>query len=90
MAVRCVVAAAVFTAAVVVCVLVRRDRRLRRESVSQRLMAGCAHRDNAALAAQITAFEERLGPLLGAEEVAGRDPGAGFECVVPQEGGPRW
>ena len=89
MAVRSVVAAAVFTAAVVVCALVRRDRRLRRSAVSERLMAGCAVRDNAALVAQVEAFERRLGPLLDVGEVAGRDQSVEFESV-PREGGPRW
>jgi hypothetical protein len=83
------VAAAVLAAAVVVCALVRRDRRLRREVVSQRLMAGCAHRDNAALVAQVEAFERRLGSLLGAGD-GDLDEVAGFESVLPQEGGPTW
>ncbi|MFG2970883.1 hypothetical protein ACGFZS_47205 [Streptomyces sp. NPDC048288] len=76
-------AVAVLAAAAVLCVLVRRDRRLRRESVSHRLMAGCAHRDNAALAAQVERFERRLGPLL-ADDCVDR-----FESGVPVEGGPR-
>jgi hypothetical protein len=52
-------------------------------------MAGCAHRDNAALVAQVEAFERRLGSLLGAGD-GDLDEVAGFESVLPQEGGPTW
>jgi hypothetical protein len=66
MAVRSVSAAAVLTAAaVVVCVLVRRrDRRLRREAAVHRLVAGCAHRDNAVLLEQLDVLRRRLAEVL--------------------------
>ncbi|MFK0288269.1 hypothetical protein ACIQVL_48530 [Streptomyces sp. NPDC090499] len=83
MAVRALSAVAVLAAAAVVCVLVRRDRRLRRSAVSERLMAGCAHRDNVALSAQVDAFEQRLSPLVASDDQIDR-----FE-QVPVEGGPR-
>jgi hypothetical protein len=53
-------AVAVLAVAAVVIVAVSRERRLRRESVSARLMAGCAHRDTAALAAQLEVFRRRV------------------------------
>jgi hypothetical protein len=83
------VAAAVF--------LVRRDRRrLRRQLVVEQLMAGCAHRDNAALAQQLVEIHRRFEPVL-----AGRQVEAAAELVVdnalsaydsqipPTEGGPK-
>lgn len=100
MAVRTVTAAAVFTAAaaVYVAVLVRQERRLRREAVVQRLMAGCAHRDNEALREQLEGFRLRLGPLLAAPSVAGAGvvvdeygsrSGCRDEQGSPMEGGSR-
>jgi hypothetical protein len=54
-------AAAVFTAAVVFYGLLRgRERRLRREAVSQRLVAGCTARDVVALRDQLEVFRVRL------------------------------
>lgn len=54
-------AAAAFAAAVAVYALVCRDRRrLRREAVSQRLMAGCQSRDNDALRRELEAFRRRI------------------------------
>ena len=47
-------------AAVAVGVVRRREARLRREAVSERLMAGCASRDNEALRAQLAVFRLRL------------------------------
>ncbi len=61
MVARTVSAAVAFAAAVAVYALVQaRDRRLRREAVSQRLMAGCAARDNVALRGQLDVFRLRL------------------------------
>ena len=63
MCVRTVSTAAVFAAAVAVCAAVRRERalrRLRREAVSERLMAGCQSRDNEALRDQLMAFRRRI------------------------------
>ena len=73
----CVSAAAVLTAAVVVWGLVRsRERRLRCEAVSERLMAGVAVRDSVALRGQLEVFRSRLE-----REVAGLGSGSG--PVVP-------
>lgn len=71
MAVRTVTAAAAFAAAVAVYGLVqrRRARMLRREAAAQRLMAGCAWRDNAALHAELEVFRRRLAPLLAQQAV---------------------
>lgn len=94
MAVRTVTAAAVLaTAAVVVCVLVRRDRGLRRklvrERVSHRLIAGCLVHD-------LEVFRRRLAEVVGQQAVVGvaglvRDEAlARHECMDPSaEGGPR-
>jgi hypothetical protein len=76
-AVRSALAVAVVAAAVV---LVARDRRLRRESVSARLMAGCAHRDSAALAAQLEEFRLRVCTAAADEMPAASDP-AGEEVL---------
>jgi len=62
----CVSAVAVFTAAAVVLAVLRgRERRLRREAVSERLMAGCASRDVVALREQVEGFRARLGVEVG-------------------------
>jgi hypothetical protein len=54
-------AVAVLTAAAVVYAGLRgREARLRREAVSERLMAGCTSRDNAALREQLEGFRRRL------------------------------
>jgi hypothetical protein len=99
-AVRSAPAVAVFAAAAVVLVWVSRDRRrLRREAVASRLMAGCAHRDNAALVAQLEMFRRRLhqagaGPDLvppsggGGDLVADEDVHVSTLVDPPMEGGP--
>jgi hypothetical protein len=53
-------AVAVLAVAAAVLVVVSRERRLRREAASCRLMAGCAHRDNAALWEQLEVFRQRV------------------------------
>lgn len=59
-------AVAVLTvAAAVLVVWRRRERRLRREVVSERLMAGCSSRDSAALRDQLEGFRRRLDEELG-------------------------
>jgi hypothetical protein len=90
-------AVAAFTvAAVVVWAAVRRrERRLRREAVSERLMAGRMCHDNAALVEELARFQRRVDPLLVREAVTAAAgvvvdevaDDAGFE--VPLEGGPR-
>jgi uncharacterized membrane protein len=98
MSVRTVSAAAALTAAVAVYALVqhRRCRAARREAAAQRLMAGAAFRDNAALLRELEAFRRRLAPLLAeqavlaaaglvlAEALSTHDP-----VDPPTEGGPR-
>lgn len=63
-----IVAVAALAAAAVVSVLLHRHvgrrRRVRRELVAQRLMAGCVRRDNAALHAQVEVFRRRLDASL--------------------------
>ncbi|MGP3738004.1 hypothetical protein ACTWJ9_33380 (plasmid) [Streptomyces sp. GDS52] len=79
-------AAAVLTAAAAVYALLHeRDRRLRREAVSERLMAGCAARDNVVLRAEVERFRRRLG-----QEVA-RPPtaAAGTRIEPSSERGPQ-
>lgn len=84
-------------AAAAVAVVVRRDRRrLKREAVAQQLMAGCAYRDNAALAQQLHDFRRRLEPVLARQQVeaaAGRIVDNALSAYDPQspptEGGPR-
>ena len=59
-------AAAVLAAAVAVyAALCGRERRLRREVVSERLMAGCTSRDVVALREQLEGFRARLGVEVG-------------------------
>jgi anti-sigma factor ChrR (cupin superfamily) len=53
-------AAAVSVSVAVGVVACRRCRRLEREAVAQRLVAGCEARDNAALHAQLVALRYRL------------------------------
>ncbi|MGQ4393838.1 hypothetical protein ACN6K5_003624 [Streptomyces violaceoruber] len=62
----------VFTAAAAAFVVVRRrEVRWRREAVSERLMAGCAVRDSAALRGELDRFRRRLDvELAGAAVVA--------------------
>ena len=80
-----------------VVVLIRRDRRrLRREAVAERLMAGCAHRDNAALAAELQAFRRRMEPVLARQQVVAEAGLVVDEALSahnpespPMEGGPR-
>lgn len=61
-----------FTAAAAAFVVVRRrEARWRREAVSERLMAGCAMRDTAALRGELDRFRRRLDvELAGAGVVA--------------------
>ncbi|CQR59197.1 hypothetical protein [Streptomyces leeuwenhoekii] len=67
---RAMTTAAVLTAAVAVYALVvRRERRLRREAVSQRLMAGCVQRDNTALRDQLEGFRRRLAVEMAQQSV---------------------
>jgi hypothetical protein len=78
---RTVSAAAVFTAAVVVYgLLLRRERRLRREAVSQRLVAGCTARDVVALRDQLEVFRARV--LDGVPAPAGPSSAAPFPAPV--------
>ena len=84
-------AVAVLAVAAAVYVAACRERRLRRVAAAERLMAGCAHRDVAALAAQLEEFRRRLPlpvprtPAEEAEEVLStHDP-----IVPPMEGGSR-
>jgi hypothetical protein len=80
MAVRVSSAAAVFTAAVAVSLLVRaRCRRLRREAVAERLVAGRAFHDNDALCRELEALRCRVSPVLSVSE----------SLIPPLEGGPR-
>ncbi|MFF6866732.1 hypothetical protein [Streptomyces ardesiacus] len=66
----CVAAVVVFTAAAAAFVVVRRrEVRLRREVVSERLMAGCAVRDTAALRGELDRFRRRLDVELAAGAV---------------------
>ncbi|MEV5451538.1 hypothetical protein [Streptomyces sp. NPDC052535] len=62
----------VFTAAAAAFVVVRRrESRWRREAVSERLMAGCAVRDSAALRSELDRFRRRLDvELAGAAVVS--------------------
>lgn len=62
-------AAALAAAVVVSAVWHRRCRRLRREAVAERLMAGCALRDNAALAREVERFRRRMDAVLAQREV---------------------
>jgi hypothetical protein len=95
-AVRSVSAVAVLAVAAVVLVWVSRDRRWRREVAAQRLMAGCAHRDVAALSAQVEEFRRRLvvaaaGPPDVCESaglVAREDAMTSTRIDPPMEGGP--
>jgi hypothetical protein len=92
-AVRSVSAVAVIAAAVVL-VWVSRDRRLRRQAAAQRLMAGCAHRDVAALSAQVEEFRQRLvvvaepPPCENAGPPAREDVMTSARIDPPMEGGP--
>lgn len=64
-------AVVVFTAAAAAVVVRRREARLRREVVSERLMAGCAVRDTAALRGELDRFRRRLDvELAGAAVVS--------------------
>lgn len=72
---RSLTAAAALAAAVAVSALarqvLRRRRRARGRLAAQRLMAGCAARDNAALRVQMEVFRRRLGvEVARAEAVA--------------------
>jgi hypothetical protein len=99
MAVRSMKAAAAFAAAVAVygLVLRRRARVVRCEAVSERLMAGCAWRDNAVLRRDLEVFRSRLTPLLAECAVVAsarlvvddvlEDPSDRID--PPQEGGSR-
>lgn len=89
-------AAAVLTAAVAVYgLVVRRDRRLRREAVSERLVAGCAARDNAVLRGQVEVFRRRLAAAVAADAVVASagvvvDDALSRSRVDPSsEGGPK-
>jgi hypothetical protein len=66
--VRTLSAVAAFAVAAVV-VLVRRGRRLQREAVAQRLMAGCALRDSAVLAVQLAECRGQLERAAARREV---------------------
>jgi uncharacterized membrane protein len=95
MAVRTATAVAVLAAAAAVLVLVSRDRRWRRQVAAQRLIAGCAHRDNAALVAQLEEFRRRLVVAANRPDVcesAGReareDAMTSTRIDPPMEGGP--
>lgn len=67
----CGVAVVVFTAAAAAFVVRRREARWRREVVSERLMAGCAVRDMAALRGELERFRRRLDvELAGAAVVS--------------------
>ncbi|PSK57043.1 hypothetical protein B0E38_02574 [Streptomyces sp. 111WW2] len=65
----CVAAVVVFTAAAAAVVVRRREARWRREVVSERLMAGCAVRDSAALRLELDRFRRRLDVELAAGAV---------------------
>jgi hypothetical protein len=93
-AVRSVSAVAVIAAAVAI-VLVSRDRRLRRQVAAQRLMAGCAHRDVAALSAQVEEFRRRLVVAAGPPPCEGAGQAVREDVMTtstridpPMEGGP--
>ncbi|RSN55582.1 hypothetical protein DMH12_15295 [Streptomyces sp. WAC 04229] len=64
-----VVALAAAAAAFGVVAVRRREARLRCRAVSAELMAGCAHRDGAALRAQLDGFRRRLDTELAASAV---------------------
>ncbi len=81
-------AVAVVAVAAVVCVAVCRDRRLRRVAVAERLVAGRAHRDVAALAGLVEEFRGRL-PLPVARSAEEDDLSIHESVSPPMEGGSR-
>ncbi|MFF7795630.1 hypothetical protein [Streptomyces sp. NPDC007991] len=97
--VRTLAAAAVLTVAAVAvyAVVRRREARLRREAVSERLMAGCVSRDNAALRVELDRFRRRIDPLLAQQAVMSAAslvldealPAPHTRIDPPLEGGPR-
>lgn len=88
-------AAALAAAVAVYGLVVRRDRRLRREAVSQRLVAGCAARDNVVLRHQVEVFRRRLAHVVAADAVVASagvvvdDALSRFPVDPSSEGGPK-